>query len=53
MGAGQVVSHTYQWWGTYTATVTASNPVTTTYASTVLTIEPLRVYLPLIQKVVP
>jgi hypothetical protein len=53
MGAGQVVSHTYQWWGTYTATVTASNPVTTTYASTVVTIEPLRVYLPLIQKVVP
>ena len=53
-GSGQVVTHTYAATGVYTATVTASNPVSELSATTVVTIidEPavFKVYLPLVFK---
>lgn len=49
-GSGALTSHQYGGIGTYTATVTATNSLGSVNAFTVVTIDPLKVYLPLVMK---
>ena len=54
LGAGQVVTHTYPFNAALsfsaTATVTATNPIGSQTATTMVSIIPRRVYLPLIRR---
>ena len=47
---GQTVTHVYPAVGTYTATVTATNGVNFQVATTVVTIGPRLIYLPLVTR---
>ncbi|NTU65710.1 MAG: Ig-like domain repeat protein [Chloroflexi bacterium] len=50
IGTGMTTNHTYTATGTYTATVTATNGVGSVNATTIVTIEPIKVYLPSIMR---
>lgn len=50
IGSGITTSHTYTATGTYTATVIATNGAGSVNATTLVTIEPFRVYLPSIRR---
>ena len=48
-GSGAVVNHTYTSPGTFTVTLTASNPVSSSYTTTKVTVK-ARIYLPQIMR---
>ena len=50
LGSGATASHIYTATGSYTATVTATNGASSIPATTLVTIDPIRVYLPLVRR---